>query len=225
LLEPNQPKSVYTSMEHEPLFNFAWLAFDGWIGKAVLILLAVNTAGAVGITIDRIFRYRTTHKASADFRRQVGRLRAHNLDDLISISQKSDSPRAVVIAAALNSFQRTGCLNSDTSTFETAKHASKQSARAVHFQLSRGLNSLAAIIATVLFVGAFGTCYNVLTAFKGCGCSIESLRAALAYEYSRALIPTAWGFFVGVPSMWAHRYLDSEMNSSILKWKPSPSSY
>jgi biopolymer transport protein ExbB/TolQ len=101
----------------------------------------------------------------------------------------------------------------DAFALEAAERAAKLGSRGIHFRMSRGLNQLAAIVVTALFVGAFGTCYDVLTSFKGCGCSMEDLRAALSYEYARALVPTAWGFILAVPSMWAHRQLGKRIES------------
>jgi biopolymer transport protein ExbB len=200
-------------VDQETFSDFIWLAFDGRIGQVVLLLLTFMSAGALGITIDRILRYKAAHKDSEDFRQQVSvSLRDHNLDELILIAQRNNSPRAVVIASGLSAFLQARSVSSDAFAFEAAKRASQLSARAVHFRMSRGLNHVGAIIATVLFVGVFGTCYGFLTAFKGCGCSMESLKAALAYEHSRALVPTALSSLVAVPTIWVHRYLESKIN-------------
>ena len=201
-------------MGQETLWEFVWLAFDGFVGKVVLMLFALLSAGTIGITIDRISRYDGTHKDSRSFRQLVGAtLRNHNLHELISIAQSNGGPSAVVIASGLVAFQRARLLSLHTSASEAAKRASTLSVRSVHFSLERGLNHLAAIIVTAPFLGVFGTCYGMLTAFKGCGSSKEACMAAILYEYSRALVPPALGVLVAVPAAWVHRYFESEVNS------------
>jgi biopolymer transport protein ExbB len=201
-------------VDQETFWNFVWPAFDGWIGKGVLISLALMSVGSASITTGRLLSYKAARKDSWTFQRQTGTpLRIQRPDDLISIAQTNKSPRAIVIASGLAAFQEARLLRFDAYAAEAGKRAAALSAKAVHHRMRRGLNHLSAIVVTVLFVGVFGTCYCFLTAFKGCGCSLEDLRAALSYEYSRALVPTAWSFLVAIPTMWAHRYFESEIDS------------
>ena len=171
-------------MDQENVLDFVWLAFDGRIGHVVLILLALMSAGAVRITIGRILRYKAARKDSRNFKQHVVAFRDHNLDDLISIAQNNNSPSAVVIASGLVAFQKARFLSSDVFAFEAAKRASRLSARGVHCEMNRGLNHLAAIAATVLFVGVFGTCYGMLTAFKGCAFETRQWRCQMALPHS-----------------------------------------
>jgi len=199
-------------VEEETFIDFVRLAFEGWIGHTVLILLGLMSAGVVSIAIDRIRRYKLARKNSADFRQLVGKaLGDHTLDHLISIAQGDTSPGAVVLASGLVAFHKSRALS--FGAYEAAAHAMELSARAAHFKMSRGMNHLAAIVVTAFLVGAFSTCYDILTGFKGCGSSRESCIAAFEYELSRALVPTEWGFLVAIPAMLAHRYLESEINS------------
>jgi len=90
----------------EPFWDFVWLAFDGPIGQVVFMLLALMSAGVIGITINRIRWYAVARQDYRNFSQRVGRvLRNHNLVDLISIAQNNRSPRAMVIASGLAAFQ------------------------------------------------------------------------------------------------------------------------
>ena len=113
--------------------RFRPAAFEGWIGDVVLILLALMSAGPVGITINRIRQCKAARKDSMDFRRRVGRtLHDHKLDDLISIAKGHRNPGAVVIASGLVAFQKARLLGLDVFAFEAAKRVAKLSARDVH---------------------------------------------------------------------------------------------
>jgi biopolymer transport protein ExbB len=200
-------------VEQEAFWDFVWLAFEGWIGNIVVVLLALMSVGLIGIVINRFRRYNATRKDSMDFNQRVLRtLRDHSLHELVCIAQQHKSPGVIVIASGLVAFQKARMLGRDAA-LEAAKGATKLSARDVHMRMSRGLNYSAAIVVTALFVGVFGTCYHILTGFKGCDGSRESCMAAFYYEASRALVPTAWGFLIAIPSMWVHRYFENEVNS------------
>jgi len=200
--------------------EFVWLAFDGAIGQVVFVFLVLMSAGAIGITINQIHWYAAARRDYRNFRLHVGRdLRNHRLVDLISIAQNSRSPAAIVTATGLATFQRCNVLSSRKTAFETAQRSSQLSTQDVCLRLSRGLNHMASISATIVLVGAFGACYHMLTGFKGCVGSMESCRAALLYEYSRALVPLAWSFIVAVPTAWTYRYLKSQVNVFDLEMK------
>jgi biopolymer transport protein ExbB/TolQ len=204
----------------EPFWDFVWLVFDGPIGQVVFMLLALMSAGAIGMTINRIRWYAVARQDYRNFSQRVGRvLRNYNLVDLISIAQNNRSPRAMVIASGLAAFQECTVSSFHKSAFDAAERASQLSTRAVRLRLSRGLNHMASISATIVLVGALGTCYHMLTGFKGCVGSRESCIAALFYEYTRALIPVAWSFLVAVPTVWTYRYLQSQMDVFDLEMK------
>jgi biopolymer transport protein ExbB/TolQ len=196
----------------EPFLDFVCLAFEGPIGQVVLVLLVLMSASVIGITIDRIRWYAIVRHDHRNFRRDAGTLRDHHMVDLLSIAQSNRSPGAIVIASGLAVFQDSTLSSSNKSAVEAVQRASQLSIRACRLKLSRGLNQMASINATIVLVGAFGTCYHMLTGFKGCDGSRESCTAALVYEYTRALVPLAWGFLVAFPTAWIYKYLESEMN-------------
>ena len=207
-------KECQYSVLDETFYDFARLAFEGRIGQIILMLLALMSTGAVCLTIARIRQYNAARKASAQFVQRAGKtLRDHEIQDLISIAREHDSPRAVVITSGLTAYQTSRSRCSKEYSLEAAKRASKLSARAAHFRMSRGLTSVAAIITTAVSVGIFGTCYHILTGFKGVNGPIEAIKAAMAYEYSRSLVPTAWSFLLAVLTTWAYRYLETNVNS------------
>jgi biopolymer transport protein ExbB/TolQ len=199
-------------VEQESFWDFVWLAFEGSIGNIVLVLLALMSVGLIGITIDRFRKFKATRRDSMDFNQRVRKLRDHSLHELVCIAQHHKSPAAIVIASGLVAFQKARTLGVDAA-LEAAKGATKLSTRDVQMRMNRGLNYVTAIVVTALFIGVFGTCYHILTGFKGCDGSRESCMAAYYYEVSRALVPTAWGFLVAIPSMSVHRYFESEVNS------------
>jgi biopolymer transport protein ExbB/TolQ len=190
------------------------LAFAGRTGQVSFLLLVLMTLAVVLIASNRLVLYRAVRKESLDFKRRVGAtLRNYNLEDLISLAQSNNSPASMVIVAGLRAFQLSIPVSSQGFALETAKRAATRTANSVRHDLSSGLRYLAAIVGTVLLVGAIGTyCHILFETFKGCGSSAEDCKAAVAYEIMRALVPVASSVLVAVPATWMHRYLESEVN-------------
>jgi biopolymer transport protein ExbB/TolQ len=201
-------------VDEETFWEFVWPAFEGRIGHVVLLLLAVTALLGSRFVSELFIAHQASSRASRNFRQQIGRsLRGHNFQTLLSLTRTSISPAAVVIASGLTAFQQACSTGLDSVAIRAAGEAATRSAKAIHLRMQRGLNYLTAIVVTAPFIGVFGTCYHILTGFKGCGCSLESLRAALAYEYSRALVPTALSWLVAVLTTWSRRYLESKLGS------------
>ena len=95
--------------------------------------------------------------------------------------------------------------------------------RSINIELTR-LNQLVTFLATAgntaPFIGLFGTVWGIMESFHGIGQSGSSSLAIVAPGISEALIATAAGLLVAIPSVIAYNYflqkikvLDSEMQS------------
>jgi biopolymer transport protein ExbB/biopolymer transport protein TolQ len=70
----------------------------------------------------------------------------------------------------------------------------------------RGLGVLATIGATAPFVGLLGTTMGVVNAFTGMAVSGSGGLAAISAGIAEALITTAFGLLVAIPSVWLYNY-------------------
>ena len=204
------------------LFSLMWAV--RWSGfpfpivrpiQAVLALLLFMGGWSVCVIVERFLTYRAAHKQSRTFVQQVaGALRNRDLDEPIAIAGRNNrSPIAKVMASGLASFQAAMPLLPDVEAVETAKRGLRRSQAVVHGKLRRGLNTLGSIANTAPLVGAFGTVLGIMNSFPGCGASRSYCMAVEAERLSEALLPTALGLLVAVPTVWCYKYLSSELES------------
>jgi biopolymer transport protein ExbB/TolQ len=79
--------------------------------------------------------------------------------------------------------------------------------------MKRGLSALATITSTAPFVGLFGTVIGIHDAFKGCGAPMWVCLAATLEGISDALVTTAAGLLVAVPTLWCYNYFSNKMEA------------
>lgn len=188
----------------------------GWLAKAVVIILFIESGWSIGVMIDRWMAFSAARKQSRTFAPAVaGALREGKIDEAIRIAERhKKSHLAKVVTAGLQEFKAHG----DSSEIpgeqiEASKRALERAEAIVHAELKRGLSGLATIGATAPFVGLFGTVAGIINAFKG----IESQKAtglgAVAGGISEALVATAIGLFVAIPAVMMFNYLTSRVEA------------
>ena len=97
-------------------------------------------------------------------------------------------------------------INSD----EYWKHVSQQ-APLIELAVKKRLSQLANIANIATMLGLLGTVYGLVYALGGLDeASLTERTARLSEGISAAMITTAWGLIVGVPSLFAHGFLSSK---------------
>jgi biopolymer transport protein ExbB/TolQ len=96
---------------------------------------------------------------------------------------------------------------------ELAERSMHRSSSEVHLEMKRGLSGLATIASTAPLVGMFGTVTGIFDAFKGCGGSHWACLAATIEGICEALVTTALGLLVAVPTLWCYNYLSHKMEA------------
>ena len=99
--------------------------------------------------------------------------------------------------------------------------AGERAASTIHFELNRGLTSLATIASLAPFVGLFGTVLGITNSFRVIGASNHLTGfGPVAHGIAESLGTTALGLLVAIPAVWFFHYLrgqleafDSEMES------------
>ena len=112
-----------------------------------------------------------------------------------------------VLAAGLRQATRTNDPELLRRTFETA-------GRSAAHQLERYLNALATIATAAPLLGLLGTVIGMIEIFGAQAPGSSGTNPAqLAHGISVALYNTAFGLMVAIPSLMAHRYFRSRVNS------------
>jgi len=217
-------------MTTESIGLFYMLSGAGPVVKFVMLLLLFFSITSWAIVFIK-FRYiRRAFKESADFTDIFWQCR--NLNDAFSKAKAlRSSPIARIFISAYMEMARSdgrdkkkqGMRQSEKSYFQSMGNVKRSINRSINVEVRR-LSQLVPFLATAgntaPFIGLFGTVWGIMNTFQGIGLSGSASLAVVAPGISEALVATAAGLAVAIPSVIAYNYftdrirvLDSELKS------------
>ncbi|WP_041279347.1 protein TolQ [Desulfobacula toluolica] len=217
-------------MTTETVGLFYMLSNAGPVVKFIMLLLLFFSITSWAIIFIK-FRYvRSAFKESADFTDVFWQCR--NLSDAFSKAKAlRSSPVARIFITAYMEMARsdskdnekTQVKRTDNSYFQAVGSIKRSLNRSIGVEVRR-LVQLVPFLATAgntaPFIGLFGTVWGIMDTFHGIGLSGSASLAVVAPGISEALIATAAGLAVAIPSVIAYNYftdrirvLDSELQS------------
>ena len=182
----------------------AWAAAGG----PVLIILLVLGAAAVMLFATRLMVLRRSQVDYADFMRGVANvLSQNNPDEALAICDETAVPVARVVATAIR--HRTG-------SSRALREAVDASGRAEVGRLERRLAALAVIAQVAPLIGLFGTVLGMIRTVLALDSAGPILRADLVGGLLQALVATAAGLLVAIPSHVMYAMLRSRVDRLIV---------
>lgn len=158
---------------------------------------------AMAVTLERLWSYRKKRVVPEHLLAQIWQL--HKKGDL-SISQiqsvRENSLLGRVLAAGLTNMEHSR---------EVMKEAIEEEGRQVVHELDKYLNTLGTIASIAPLLGLLGTVIGMIKVFTAITTAGVGNPSVLAGGISEALITTAAGLSVAIPSIMAHRYLTGKV--------------
>jgi biopolymer transport protein ExbB/TolQ len=188
-----------------------------WVGKAVVILLALMSIWSLTIAIERVWRFQMAKKQSLQVAIGITPLlKQHKLAEAIAFAKDKKfrhSHLAKVLAAGLTEFQYQASeeLPPDFDIVDSGKRAIEREALMTTAEMKKGLGNLATISTTAPFIGLFGTVIGIINAFRGMAISGSGGLGAVSAGIAEALAATAFGLFVAVPAVWMYNYFQNKV--------------
>jgi biopolymer transport protein TolQ len=217
-------------MATESIGLFYMLSEAGPIVKFVMLLLLFFSITSWAIIFIKIRYIRKAFKDSVEFTDIFWQCR--NLADAFSKAKAlRSSPLARIFIAAYMEMARSDGKETRKTSFKKAEGTYLQNIGSINRSLKRSMNVenrrlvqlvpfLATAGNTAPFIGLFGTVWGIMDTFQGIGLSGSASLAVVAPGISEALVATAAGLAVAIPSVIAYnffndriRVLDSEMQS------------
>ena len=164
---------------------------------------------AVTIVVERLWTLNKQSVAPVKFAEQVtkmaasGELRPESIDTI-----RDHSPLGQILAA--------GLVNASQGR-EVMKESIEESGRHVVHRLSRYLNTLGTIAAITPLIGLLGTVIGMIKVFTAITVHGVGDPTILSGGISEALITTAAGLSVGIPSLMFYRYFRSRVTSLTIR--------
>jgi biopolymer transport protein ExbB len=184
---------------------FELIKAGGWL-MVPLILCSITAMGIVG---ERFWSLQRKKVLPPHLIPQIWQLAQNNQINDSTIRQlRSNSPLGTVLAA--------GLLNRNHGR-DIMKTSIEETGRQVIHELERFLNTLGTIALISPLLGLLGTVSGIIQIFAALGTNGLGNPAVLAGGIGVALITTAAGLTVAIPSIFFHRYFERLVDEYVLK--------
>jgi len=183
----------------------------GIIAKLVMVLLLLMFLLSLALMLERSRAYARAKSQSISYIKLLRNfLQERKLQEAVmAAGQHGDSPLAKVVGAGMSEYlkgmealQEEG--PEDVGDFDLVDAVNRQLERAKEREtanLKRGLTVLATVGSTSVFIGLFGTVVGIITAFQGLSTDGGGGLSSVAGGISEALVATAVGLLVAIPSV------------------------
>jgi biopolymer transport protein ExbB/TolQ len=172
-----------------------WI-IDGGVTMAALIVLSIIS---IGVVLERLAFFKEINRATGTLRTGIqDALDKRQYDSVLTQCEASESPLAAMILAEAASGRA-----ADT---EHAERAMMLTLRGEMARMKQYLPMLATISSIAPFVGLFGTCKGIISAFSNIASEGMGGPSVIAGGISEALVATATGLLVAIPALMFYNY-------------------
>ena len=183
---------------------FELVQAGGWLMIPILLCSVV----AAGISVERLWTLRAEQVAPRDLLAQVWIwIRNNQMDSSRLREVKTSSPLGQILAAGITSHRRGR---------DVMKESIEEVANQVVHELERYLNTLGTVAAITPLLGLLGTVIGMIKVFTAIQLEGTGNAAVLAGGISEALITTAAGLTVAIPSLIFHRYFQRKVDELVI---------
>ena len=177
-------------------------------GGVMMLPILLASVVALGIILERFWALQAKKVTPPKLVAQVFKLYTEQQLDKDAIRRlKRSSPLGQVLAAGLANSQHGR---------EVMKECIEDAGRQVAHELERFLNMLGTIAAISPLLGLLGTVFGMIEIFSSLMLHGSGDPSQLAGGISVALITTAAGLTVGIPSLFFHRYFERLVDDYIV---------
>ena len=183
---------------------FELVQAGGWLMIPILLCSVL----AAGISVERLWTLRAEQVAPRDLLTQVWSwIRNNEMDSSRLREVKSGSPLGQILVAGITSHRRGR---------DVMKESIEEVANHVVHELERYLNTLGTVAAITPLLGLLGTVIGMIKVFTAIQLEGTGNAAVLAGGISEALITTAAGLTVAIPSLFFHRYFQRKVDELVI---------
>lgn len=163
---------------------------------------------AAAITVERFWTLRAEQVAPRNLLTQVWTwIKNNEMDNRRLRDVKSGSPLGQILAAGISSHRRGR---------DVMKESIEEVANHVVHELERYLNTLGTVAAITPLLGLLGTVIGMIKVFTAIQLEGTGNAAVLAGGISEALITTAAGLTVAIPSLFFYRYFQRKVDELVI---------
>lgn len=183
---------------------FELVEAGGWLMLPIILCSIVSAA----ICVERFWTLRPGQIAPRGLLAQVwSRIRSNELDNKKLRDLRAGSPLGQILAAGITNARRGR---------EPMKESIEEVAAQVVHEMERYLNTLGTVAAVSPLLGLLGTVLGMINVFATISVNGTANAALLAGGISQALITTAAGLTVAIPSLFFHRFFSRRIDELVI---------
>jgi len=183
-----------------------WILAGG-LTMATLIIMSILS---IGVVLERLSFFKKIRGATLDLRNTVDKaLLAGDHSAALSGCESSESPLAAMILAEVASGR--------DAESEDAQRVMALTLRGELARLKQYLPILATVASIAPFVGLFGTCKGIISAFSDISTQGMGGPSVIAAGISEALVTTATGLLVAIPALMFYNYFSKAISNLALE--------
>ena len=178
-------------------------------GGPVMWPIIFCSIAAVAIILERLWSLQDNRVIPPNLAEKVWKLvESHSLTDKHVVALAQNSPLGRILAAGVANRHRTR---------DIIKESIEDAGRHVVHELDRFLNMLGTIAAVSPLLGLLGTVVGIISAFNAITSQGVGDPRALSGGIGQALIATAAGLCVAIPSLMGYRYLRGKVERLVVE--------
>lgn len=183
---------------------FEFVQAGGWLMLPIILCSIISAA----ICVERFWTLRPGQVAPKNLLAQVWSWARNNeLDNKRLRELRMNSPLGQILAAGISNHRRGR---------EAMKESIEEVAGQVVHELERYLNTLGTVAAITPLLGLLGTVIGMIKVFSAIQLEGTGNAAVLAGGISEALITTAAGLTVAIPSLFFHRFFQRRVDELVI---------
>jgi biopolymer transport protein ExbB len=184
--------------------------------KAITLILIAMAVLAVSVTVERLLALAKSSRISRTFAMQAqGPISSWDLNELLSLAERHKASNLARLFSAITKklIEGTNRAEGGMSPVDMARNEATRQQEALGAELRRGMSILATIGSITPFVGLLGTVIGIIAAFQAIGASGAGGLGTVSVGIAEALIETALGLSVAIPSVVFFNYLTNRVTA------------
>ncbi len=188
-------------------------------GHVIIGALLVMAVASVAVGIERWWGLRVGRRRARALAARVAPAVVAGEWEAAAAAARQDrrSPFATLLAGVAEAWLSSR--GQGTAAPDSVRNATSRCLENLEADLRRGMGILASVGSVAPFVGLLGTVIGIITAFEGIAADNSSGIGAVAAGIAEALVVTAIGLGVAIPTVLTFNYLNGRVESEMLALK------
>jgi biopolymer transport protein ExbB/TolQ len=197
----------------------------GLFARLIVGALALMSTASMLVASERLIAFRKSRKQSLKFVAEVSPLLLRgDIDGAAAAAQGAEGYIGRVLGTGLRAWSSSSRVDPDL-TFESVARALERGATREIQLMKRGQGVLGTVSSTAPFVGLLGTVMGIVNSFQAMAASGSGGLGTVSAGIAEALITTAFGLLVAIPSVMIFNYFSGWIDARAVDMSESSNEF